>query len=209
MTSDQRQHGLWSLLRVPYLYNLVEIILGSDRSFRRFLGDYVQPSPAAHVLDLGCGTGTALAYLPADVTYVGYDISAEYIRHAQETFGARGKFYCARINDVAVEPELSFDIVLAIALLHHLNDEEAKRVFEIAAAALRPGGCLCTIDPVLLPQQNCFARMLISRDRGRHVRTPDAYRKLGDELFNQCETHVVHDLLRVPYTHFIMKCTNT
>jgi cyclopropane fatty-acyl-phospholipid synthase-like methyltransferase len=40
--------------------------------------DLIHPFPGMRILDLGCGPAQILSFLPDDVTYVGYDMSAEY-----------------------------------------------------------------------------------------------------------------------------------
>jgi hypothetical protein len=43
-------------------------------------------------------------------------------------------------------------------------------------------------------------------DRGRYVRTAESYLALAGEFFSSVEYETRHDLLRVPYDHFIMAC---
>ena len=54
--------------------------------------------------------------------YWGYDISEAYIAQAKTRFGQRGQFNCKQLQfeDLAVLPK--FDVVLALGLLHHLDD---------------------------------------------------------------------------------------
>jgi hypothetical protein len=49
-------------------------------------------------------------------------------------------------------------------------------------------------------------RLLLKMDRGRFVRTPDAYVRLAREVFSDVQAVICHDLLRLPYTHNIMTC---
>jgi hypothetical protein len=95
--------------------------------------------------------------------------------------------------------------VLAIGILHHLSDEEALKLFRLAQSALKPGGCLVTLDGCYIDNQPRLARYLISKDRGEHIRTLDAYRALASRVFSKVVTHLRSDLLHVPYTHLIMK----
>ena len=71
----------------------------------------------------------------------------------------------------ADEPDLGgrrFDVVLAMGLLHHLDDAECAALIGFAHASLDPGGRLVTIDPAYAPEQARVARWLIGRDRGEH-----------------------------------------
>ena len=98
-----------------------------------------------------------------------------------------------------------FDIVLALGLLHHLNDAVAVDVMELAAKALKPGGRLVTIDPCFDPLQNPIARLLIRGDRGQNVRDRAGYEALASVFFKSPLVKVRHTSW-IPYTHCIMEC---
>jgi hypothetical protein len=49
---------------------------------------------------------------------------------------------------------------------------------------------------------------MLAKDRGKFVRTRDEYLRLASTRFSKVEPHLRHDLLRVPYTHLIMRCFN-
>jgi SAM-dependent methyltransferase len=157
------------------------------------------------ILDLGCGTAEILAALPADITYVGYDMSPEYIGAARTRFAGRGIFHCRSLEQTEVETLERFDLVMGIGVLHHLDDSTARHFMRIAKAALRPGGRIYTLDPCFTPRQNPIARFLISRDRGQHVRDPQGYLALLQGLAVEVDGEVAHQAW-IPYTHWNMQC---
>ena len=53
-----------------------------------------------------------------------------------------------------------------------------------------------------------FPGWLLARDRGKFVRTREDYLRLASAHFVKVETHLRHDLLRLPYTHLTMRCFN-
>ena len=97
--------------------------------------------------------------------------------------------------------------MLATGVVHHLDDERAIRLFELACHALKPDGRLITYDGSFVEGQTRLARFVVSRDRGRFVRTRHAYLALASEYFERVESAVRHDLLRIPYTHLILQCS--
>ncbi len=200
---DQVNSGIRRILEFPAVYSLFKRMVARRGAHQRYVDEFVQPFAGARILDIGCGPATILAYLPEDIEYHGYDMNPTYISAAQRRFGDRGHFTCARVSQ-ARQHSLAgeFDFVLAGGILHHLSDEEADTLVCSAHDHLKPGGVLCTLDNVYVPDQSAVARFLISRDRGRHVRTPPEYLALFQPYFATVESRVLTDPLRIPYTHF-------
>jgi SAM-dependent methyltransferase len=199
---------LSSVLEIPAGYRLFRWLVGGASAWKIYLAEYVQPAPGDRILDLGCGPADVLDFLPA-VSYTGLDISPEYIRSAKERFGSRGRFLCGDVGSATIEKERGlFDLVLATGVVHHLDDAQAACLFDLARRVLRPTGRLITYDGCYVSQQSRLARWLLARDRGKFVRTREDYLRLASAHFAKVETHLRHDLLRLPYTHLIMRCFN-
>ena len=197
--------GMRAVLSVPAVYDLFENLVGASRCRTTFVRDFVRPIPGERVLDVGCGTAAILACLP-DVDYCGYDISHAYIEKARNRFGGRGRFVAALLTEHSLDCERPFDLVLAIGLLHHLDDDEARQLLRLCRAALAHHGRLITLDPCFDRAQSPVARWIISRDRGQNVRDAEGYRELATGLFAITTIHLRSDLLRIPYTHAILEC---
>ena len=195
------------ILKFPRIYNLFSRIVGGNaRSV--YVEKYIRPEEGDKILDIGCGTADILVYLPS-VEYVGLDMNQAYINYAKKRFQNRGKFLARRISKGIVN-ELSlfdFDRVLAKGVLHHLNDDEAIQLFELARSALKHGGRLITFDGCYVKGQPWLTRLILSKDRGKYVRTKDEYLSLASNLFKDIQVSIHHDLIRIPYTHIIMDCT--
>lgn len=195
------------LLRFPSGYLLFQRMVGAESSRKTYLAEYVKPVPGDKILDIGCGPADVLNYLP-EVNYTGLDISPEYIRAAQKRFGSRGRFYCGDVGMAAIEGEQSsFDLVLAIGVIHHLDDNRAAKLFALARRVVSPTGRLVTYDGCYAPQQSRIAHWMLSKDRGKFIRTREEYLRLASAHFSKVEPHLRHDLLRIPYTHLIMRCS--
>lgn len=201
---SHRSAGIYRIFESAAVYERFQRLLGGDASRRRFVSEILRPPSGGRILDIGCGTGTILDDLPPDVDYVGYDLNPRYIEEARRRFPDRGRFFCARAGE-APEDLGSFDLVLAMAILHHLDDPEADGLVAISHLHLRPGGCLVTLDPVRHPGQSPIARLLVALDRGRRVRTPEGYRDLVAARFQSVETALLTDLAAIPYSHFVMR----
>jgi SAM-dependent methyltransferase len=194
-----------SVLSHPWIYDSFQNIMGARSGRRDFSTNFVRAYPGSRLLDLGCGTAQILDYLPEGVDYWGYDINPEYIAAAQTKFGGKGRFACRLLEESEMARILPFDIVLAIGLLHHLDDDTARNVLRLARLGLKPGGRFVSIDPVFVADQNPIARVLISRDRGQNVRDAEDYLALARHEFHLVEGMVRHRIW-IPYTHWIMEC---
>jgi len=195
---------LRSLLSYSWIYQSFWHAVGGPKRNRVLLREYIRPGPGDRVLDIGCGPGTMVPYLQC-AEYVGLDSSEEYIDRGRRRF-PQARFVCQRVSQYdLVEPNY-FDIVLSLGVLHHLDDDEALTLFQIARAAMKPGARLVTIDGVWTDDQSQVVKYLLSRDRGRFVRSEAGYRALASKVFSSIESSIRHDLLRIPYTLLILKC---
>lgn len=200
--------GFRGLLGIPQLYDALQSALGAGR-FRAIVArDYVQAGVGDRLLDVGCGTGQMARFFP-QADYLGVDLSERYVAFARARFGAWGRFVCGKAQKLPPEVAGSFDIVLAVALLHHLGEEEAMSFVRSAHGLLRPGGRFITVDPCYASGQSPVARFIIDRDRGLMVRDPGGYEQVAHAAFSHVQSEVRHDLARIPYTHCVLVCHRT
>lgn len=200
----ERTGGLRALLSVPRLYSSIQEAVGAGRSRRLLAQRHIRAAQGARVLDVGCGPGALIGALPS-VDYLGFDLNPRYIEAAERDYGDRARFFCADAREVDLSAEEPFDVVLAVGLLHHLDDDGVNQLLRLAASVLTQDGRLVTFDGVLVPGQRRMARWLIERDRGREVRTVEGYLRLARAHFERVDHTVSEDFLRVPYTHLVME----
>lgn len=191
--------ALHLLGRYPRVFSSVRVAMGGGNYRRRFVHDYVGPCVGMRVLDLGCGPATVRDALEG-ADYIGVDLSNRYTEYAASRVGPRSRIVRADVRTCDLGILGSFDVVIAMGLLHHLSDDDVRRVLRRAASVLDPEGRLVTVDSVKVAEMYGAARWLMSRDRGDFVRTPDAYRALAAESFELVGGAVRTDLLRVPLT---------
>jgi len=156
--------GIRAILSHPLIYSLFTLLIGAHGFRKNFIATLVRPFQGMKILDIECGRADVLSYL-SNVEYWGFSISEEYIQHARVKFGNRGSFQCKQFELPA------FDTVLAIGVLHHLDDSSAVFIMRLASNALKTGGRLLIINLCLEPpSQSQIARFLNRRDRGQNVR---------------------------------------
>jgi ubiquinone/menaquinone biosynthesis C-methylase UbiE len=201
----QIEYGLYSILRRPAWFNAVQSMFVGRDTRSILVKDYVKPAPGDRLLDIGCGTGEMLPHL-GHVAYTGVDPEANYIEAARSRHGTSATFIQAGVQDVPDSINGTIDVAIAIGVLHHLDDETARVLFATASRTLKPGGRLVTSDPVLRPQQNPIARMIIRLDRGQSTRSQEGYVDLARSSFRRIKAELRSGLLRVPSDHCILVC---
>ncbi len=203
----QITQGIRSILSIPAIYSLFWKIFDKKSGNTALVKEYIRPKENDKILDIGCGTSNILHYLPECLEYTGFDINNQYIESAKKNYGHRATFVCGQIDTANLKNHSYFDIVLAIGVVHHLNDMEALQLFKMANIVLKKGGRLITIDGVFVENQSFIAKWLLSKDRGQNIRTESGYLELAHQIFSKITTDIRHDLSKIPYTHFILECT--
>ncbi len=201
----QRIDHFYKLVTYPTAHRALMFALGADRALKRYVADILKVTPGIRMLDVGCGPGNIIPYLPA-VAYTGIDLNRKHIEFARARYGDRGDFLVG--DAVALqETGFSFDLINVSAVLHHLSDDECKTMLKSLGSLLTPAGQIITIDAVRLSEQRLIARAMIEMDSGKNVRTPEQYHGLVRDLPFKIECRLYTDLLRVPYDHFSMMLT--
>ncbi len=189
-----------------HLYVGLQKGLGTDR-VRYWCLDSAELRPGDRVLDVGCGPAYYLDRLPRYVEYYGFDTNEPYLAHARKKFGDRGEFRNQTLTTQSLSQLPKFDAVLLFGLLHHLSDEECGVLLDLAARSLAAGGRLISVDPCVHSGQGRVSRWLAVNDRGEYVRSPEAFDALGRQSFQDVDSQIRGDLMRVPYSQYVMRMT--
>lgn len=200
--------GLRSVLTLPWVYKLLQTAVGAGKFRQYFIDHHVRPKSGERILDIGCGPGEIVPYLPEGVEYIGYDISPQYIDWAKHRFAGRGEFFAGPFQQSELGRHQSFDTAIVIAVLHHLDDDEARNLLSLLKRAVRVGGRVITADLVSIDGQNPIAQMMVDWDRGQNVRRSNEYKALAAPIFERVNGEVVDQALipRILRT-WIMECT--
>jgi len=135
---------------------------------------------ARRVLDVGCGPGTNTACF-RDAEYVGIDVNPRYVAWARRRH--RREFVVADIRTYVFPEDRKFDFVLVNSFLHHVDEEEARRILGAVSRTLAPGGSAHILD-LVLPEERSLARWLARHDRGRYARRLEEWRGLFGSIFD-------------------------
>ena len=86
------------ILETPFFYKLLQDIVGANSYRKQVIKQTVPVSKGLRILEVGCGPGNNIEYLPNGVEYVGCDISQKYIEQARRKYGNRGIFLNASVG---------------------------------------------------------------------------------------------------------------
>ncbi|CAG1021907.1 partial demethylmenaquinone methyltransferase / 2-methoxy-6-polyprenyl-1,4-benzoquinol methylase, partial [Methylococcales bacterium] len=192
------------ILKQPLVYQTFQRLGGFFSARLKAIQAHLPLNEGDKVLDIGCGPGFIVNYMPKGISYYGFDIDKHYIAYANAKFGHKGRFICGFFNEDTASQYREADIVMMNGVLHHLTDEEVDQTLCVIKKALKPGGRLFTLDGCFVEGQSVLAHMLLKYDRGNYVRTQDHYRSLIIKHFDLVDVHVENSLSWVPYTWIIM-----
>lgn len=102
-----------------------------------------RPDGGSAILEIGCATGALLSvFKDRGWACAGVELSPELASYARSTFGL--DVQACRLEEARLDA-LSFDVVMALHLIEHVNDPRA--FLAAARRAVKPGGRLYLITP--------------------------------------------------------------
>jgi len=128
-------------------------------AFRWTLGEWLPADKGARTLDIGCGEGALLLFLQEGgyLDLDGFDLSPENVdlSHAAGLPVVR-VFDVLRLGEY--DPNLSFDLIMALDIVEHLPKQAVAGFLEPARSRLPSGGWLIIQTPNLGSIQGAFTR---------------------------------------------------
>ena len=170
------------VLNNPFVYNLVQLGLGMN--FYSVAAKKIETVKEKSILEIGCGTGELLKFM-SPKKYLGIDISGDYLKKAETTFGNKNiKFQKA---DALNLPKINrkFDLVLLVNFIHHLNDKELEKVLKKIKKNINYNKFIL-IDS--RPSAGPFTRLLEDGDLGEYFRSLEEIKRLTSKYFQVKES---------------------
>lgn len=168
---------MYKVLDQPHIYRAAQALFapGADKLTKEKISVLLAGlEPAQKILDVGCGPASWLWTF--GIHPVGLDITPEYV----DQFCKKGEI--AHVGSAAEIPfkDEEFDGVWSIGLLHHLDDETARKAIDEMQRVCRKGGYVVIIDAVLPIRflTRPVAHILRKVDRGRFVRRMEEHKLL-------------------------------
>jgi 2-polyprenyl-3-methyl-5-hydroxy-6-metoxy-1,4-benzoquinol methylase len=124
------------------------LLAWSRAYFTAHIGPFLPSDRNAAIAEVGCGWGRYLDAL-ARMGYTraeGVDVSDEQVAYARDTLGVRNVVVGDAVTWLATRTE-RYEVILALDVLEHLDNDALIALMEAARAALRPGGVLIAHAP--------------------------------------------------------------
>lgn len=168
------------ILLIKFKEMLIKILTFDYVVIRRIIKKELAIKNKGKVLDIGCGTGILSPFFPKS-NYTGIDVDEKLISFAKKTY--KKKFLLMSVDKLKF-PKSIFDKIVLVGVIHHLDDNKAKKAFEEIKRVLKKNGKLLVIEAIpSISKYNLIGRFLRQLDIGEFVRTLEEYEKLFQNKF--------------------------
>jgi ubiquinone/menaquinone biosynthesis C-methylase UbiE len=164
----------------PILLNFVRAIFeGNYTVSRKIISNELDKNKKT--LDIGCGTGEH-SILFDSKQYNGIDISKKYVYNAKKRH--KSNFFVMDAQNIRF-PDNSFDNILILGILHHVNDEIADNILKEAKRLSKSNTKILIMEDIPVTSKiNIIGKLMHYLDTGRYIRKIGAYEKIISKQFN-------------------------
>jgi ubiquinone/menaquinone biosynthesis C-methylase UbiE len=198
---NQQIMRVQNLFNNPLMYKFFQTLISRKSTLEMIEIEIINAPDSTSVLDFGCGLGHHSKSFNNQI-YLGIEPTESCIQVANRFYARQNvQFRVGDHKTLAEYQDASFDLVLAMGVIHHMNDNDYKEFITEANRLLKPGGRLVTLDPVLHDSQRRISKWVVSKDRGEWVRGQSDYLTTLKNSFSDIDTKIFSGLLRLPYDH--------
>lgn len=178
-----------ALLDDPGVFRAVRYpLIGSQKRTRELVRRELDAGSGDSVLDVCCGTGDFADLVSG--SYLGIDLNERFIRRARERYGGTSNKQFEVMDATRMRMEAgSYDRAMIVNAMHHFDDDLNRGILAELSRVAR--GRIIIVDAIPDPE-GWLKRLVISSDRGDHVRPLDEQLDLIGEALN-VERHYAFD----------------
>jgi ubiquinone/menaquinone biosynthesis C-methylase UbiE len=188
------------------LYELFQFGVTRHGTQELIRNQVLKPDGIKKVLDFGCGIGYHSKEF-IDSEYLGIEPLSDCVNKANRMFkNSENNFIVGDHESLKSIKDSSYDLIIALGVLHHINDSIFDEFIKESHRILKVGGRLTTFDPVYHNGQSKISKWVVSRDRGTWIRTTEGYSERIQKIYNQEPSKTIYtNLLRIPYDHIAIE----
>jgi SAM-dependent methyltransferase len=187
------------VMDIPIVYQAFQNFVYTTKS-QETIDNLLSLGNNSSVLDFGCGTGIYSEKF-LDSFYIGIDPLDSCIARAKSKYGETQsrKFLVGDETILSIFIDRKFDLILAMGVLHHMEDRKASVFLSEAIRLLKSNGVLVCLEPLYFEGQSKISRFMVSRDRGKYARNEPGYKRLFPSGTQGVVLERKLGLLRIPY----------
>ena len=196
------------ILEIPQIYNFYQRLVGVYPYMRDFAQKYIHISvkdkKIFKILDMGCGTGIIIPYLPKNIEYLGIDCSSKYIKYVQKNNPSK-KFLCQSVCKTIDNNDI-YDLVLSKNVVSALSDEQLKKMLDVIIPHCDVNTKIIFSDMDYKSDASIVQRFFQSHERNRYIRSKEDYLKILYLYFNVDKIDEINGMYRIPYSKVVFEC---
>lgn len=165
----------------PQLYNTLQIIgnLNTDAYYTP-LKKTLKRIETNSVLDIGCGSGEILKYLPKTIRYTGIDSNQYFIDYAKKKYGGDiREFICREASEIDRFITAPFDTLIFSMFIHHCSNEYVISLWDSIKESITKQ--VIVLEPIITKPMDFCSKLYLSIEDGEYVKTTHEL----EELFSQ------------------------
>lgn len=148
--------------------------------FKKIIHNELNVKNGISILDIGSGTGT-ISPLFSKCNYVGIDIDGKLIEFSKRNYPFLFKKMDAQKLNF---PDNSFDMVMVLGVIHHLNDRQSVKVLKNVKRVLKKRGLVLIVEAIPpLSKYNFVGHLLRNLDEGHNIRRLKEYENIFKKFF--------------------------
>lgn len=197
------------ILEIPQVYNFYQRLVGVYPYMKVFSQKYIFPvgkdKKIFKILDMGCGTGIIIPYLPKNIEYLGIDCSFKYIEYVQKR-NPNKKFLCQSVCKKITNNDV-YDLVLSKNMMSALSNEQLVKMIEVIIPHCDENTKIIFSDMDYKSNACVVQRFFQSHERNRYIRSKDDYLNFLPLYFNVENVHEISGMYRIPYSKVVFECS--
>ena len=192
------------ILNQAIVYNFYQNLIGSRRYLRLYSENFIQAKDGQKILDIACGTGNIIEFLPKNIDYTGVDYSLKYIEFCKKKF-PQFSFICANsFEDMGLD--MKYDIIICEALISNGSDYQVMKLFESIKRFSTKSTKILISEMNYTLETPFVEKKLYLSERGSYLRYRDEYINLISEYFNIKKYTIVEKPYYIPYQKIVFEC---
>ena len=144
------------------LYEVFQFAIAKKTTHEIIRNEILKPGDGiSRILDFGCGIGFHSKFFPS-ADYLGVEPLESCIKIANKNYAdSSTQFILGNHSYLKNLNNESFDLVIAVGVLHHIDDEIFNEFIRETFRILKSGGRLTTFDPVLHSKQSKISEWVV------------------------------------------------